>query len=75
MNNKIVLKITVAVLFLVMFFSIGQALTFTWLSSFPERAEQLPGLQIKFWIWSGVACFSLAINVFLIFSFFKNRTE
>jgi len=39
----------------------GQAVTFAWLSAFPDRAEQIESLQLKFWAYvlGAVICFAL----------------
>lgn len=41
-------------------FAAGQAITFAWLSAFPERASQLDTLEIKFW---GYATLSAALVI------------
>ena len=41
------------------FLAAGQAVTFAWLSSFPERASQLQSLETKFW---GFAALSVVLG-------------
>ena len=50
----------IVVLLLAACLAAGQAITFAWLSSFPERASQLESLRIKFWSYS-ISCAVLVI--------------
>lgn len=57
-------------LFVLSCLAVGQAVTFAWLSNFPERAGQLRELQIKFWTYITLAAIfaitDLAIIVHLV---------
>jgi membrane protein implicated in regulation of membrane protease activity len=44
----------------------GQAITFAWLSSFPERASQFASLEIKFWRYTIVAVVLVLIDLVLL---------
>lgn len=46
--------------------SAGQAITFAWLSSFPERASQLQELELKFWSFAAAATVFLGIDLGLL---------
>jgi H+/Cl- antiporter ClcA len=61
-----VLVVLVLLLLVAGLFSAGQALTFAWLSAFPDRAAQLPALEARFWAFVSLAVVSLSIAVFLV---------
>jgi hypothetical protein len=44
----------------------GQAITFAWLSAFPERAAQLDSLAIKFWSYAAVSVVLMVIDLGLL---------
>ncbi len=46
--------------------AIGQAVTFAWLSSFPERASQLASLEVKFWSYMAIAAALVVIDLGLL---------
>ncbi|WP_221063465.1 hypothetical protein [Methylomagnum ishizawai] len=48
------------------FLSIGQAITFAWLSTFPERASQIESLEIKFWSYAAIALVFVIIDLGLL---------
>jgi membrane protein implicated in regulation of membrane protease activity len=48
------------------FLAAGQAITFAWLSSFPERSSQLQSLEIKFWSYAVISAILLLIDLVLI---------
>jgi len=52
-------------LLLAAFLAAGQAITFAWLSSFPERASQLESLEIKFWSYAVVSAVLIVIDLAL----------
>jgi hypothetical protein len=37
------------------FFSLGQAITFAWLSAFPEQASRLESLAWRFWSYAALS--------------------
>jgi heme/copper-type cytochrome/quinol oxidase subunit 2 len=47
-------------LLLAAFLAAGQAITFAWLSAFPERAPQLEALELKFWSYAAIS-FALVV--------------
>jgi membrane protein implicated in regulation of membrane protease activity len=53
-------------LLLVALFAAGQAVTFAWLSSFPERASQLDALEIKFWSYATLSAVLVIIDLILL---------
>lgn len=53
-------------LLLAAFLAAGQAITFAWLSSFPERASQLASLEIKFWTYAAVSAVLVVIDLGLL---------
>lgn len=53
-------------LLLAAFLAVGQAITFAWLSAFPERASQLESLEIKFWSYAVVAAVLVIIDLGLL---------
>lgn len=50
---------------------IGHALTFAWLSSFPERSLQLEELNQKFWIYTATSLFLFIVSAYFGFRFIK----
>lgn len=53
-------------LLLAALFALGQAVTFAWLSSFPERAPQLESLEVKFWSYVAIAAALVIIDLGLL---------
>lgn len=53
----------------------GQAITFAWLSSFPERATQLESLRIKFWSYASVSVVLVFIDAILVVRLIKRIRE
>jgi hypothetical protein len=53
-------------LLLAALFAAGQAVTFAWLSAFPERASQLESLEIKFWSYAAVSAALVIIDLVLL---------
>mgnify|MGYP006376709789 CR=1 FL=1 len=47
-------------------FSAGQAVTFAWLSAFPDRVAQLESLTMKFWIYTSIAVVAAVGDLFLL---------
>ena len=63
-------------LLLLAFLAAGQAITFAWLSSFPERASQLASLDIKFWIYATAAVVLVLIDLGLVVRWIgQDKTE
>lgn len=60
------LVVLMVVLLLAAFLAVGQAITFAWLSAFPERASQLESLEIKFWSYAAVAVALVLIDLGLL---------
>ena len=58
-------------LFLAACFAAGQAFTFAWLSTFPERASQLKSLEIKFWSYTVVSAILLIVDFVLFVRLIK----
>jgi hypothetical protein len=54
------------------FFSAAQAITYAWLSSFPEQASKLEYLNFKFWTFAAFSCVILAIELLFIFRFIRD---
>jgi hypothetical protein len=52
--------------FLAALLAVGQAVTFAWLSSFPERAPQLESLEVKFWGYVAITTVLVIIDVGLL---------
>ena len=59
------------VLLLVALFAVGQAITFAWLSAFPERASQLHELEVKFWSYIALAVVLVIIDLGLLVRFVR----
>ena len=53
-------------LLLVAVLAAGQAITFAWLSAFPERASQIDSLEIKFWSYATLSAALVVIDVGLL---------
>lgn len=51
----------------------GNAVTFAWLSGFPERATTIPALQRKFWIWVVVSICLAIFDVVLFVALLLRR--
>jgi len=62
------IKLILLAIFLLLtcLYSAGQATTFAWLSNFPERANQLGELKIKYWAWLVIALISAAMELAVI---------
>jgi membrane protein implicated in regulation of membrane protease activity len=69
------LVILIVALLLVACFAAGQAVTFAWLSSFPERASQLESLRAKFWSYTVVSAVLLLISLALGVRLFNRIQE
>ena len=52
-------------LLLVALLAAGQAITFAWLSSFPERASELESLRIKFWSYTTISVVLIFVDLIL----------
>ena len=48
------------------FLSIGQAITFTWLSALPEQAARLESLEWKFWIYAALSVVLVLVAINLV---------
>lgn len=48
------------------FLAVGQAITFAWLSAFPERAAQLSELETKFWAYIALAVVLVIVDIGLL---------
>jgi len=48
------------------FLAAGQAITFAWLSSFPERSSQLQSLEIRFWSYTAISAILFVIDIALL---------
>ncbi len=62
-------------LFVGMLFFAGQAITFAWLSAFPERIFQLESLTLKFWLYVVLSILCLIINLFLLMKIVISRKK
>jgi len=62
-------------LLLVAFLAVGQAITFAWLSAFPERASQLESLEIKFWSYAAIAATLVLIDLGLFVRLLRQIKE
>lgn len=60
------LVIAVAGVSLAAFLAAGQAVTFAWLSAFPERASQLESLEVKFWVYAIVSAILVIVDLVLL---------
>lgn len=61
-------------LLLAAFLAAGQAITFAWLSAFPERASQLHTLEIKFWSYATLAVVLVIIDLGLLVRLIRQIT-
>ena len=59
------LVVAIIAIFVLALFAAGQAVTFAWLSGFPERASQLPSLQLQFWSYAIASVILLLIDIVL----------
>ena len=59
---RFLIIILVALLLIAAIFAAGQAVTFAWLSNFPERAGQIESLKIKFWSYAVLSGAFFAID-------------
>lgn len=48
------------------FLSTGQAITFAWLSAFPEQASRLESLEWKFWIYAALSLVLVVVALKLV---------
>jgi hypothetical protein len=62
-GRLIALLCTVAVATL---FSLGQAITFAWLSAFPEQASRLESLEWRFWSYAALALVLLVVDIRIV---------
>jgi membrane protein implicated in regulation of membrane protease activity len=60
---------------LLAFLAAGQAITFAWLSSFPERASQLASLEIKFWSYTILAAILTLVDLGLLVRLIRHIRE
>ena len=60
------LWIAVAGVSLAAFLAAGQAVTFAWLSAFPERASQLESLETRFWGYATVSAILVIVDLILL---------
>lgn len=51
---------------LVALFAAGQAITFAWLSAFPERASQLESLRTRFWTYAAASAVLVVFDAVLL---------
>ena len=65
----------IVILFIAAFLAAGQAITFVWLSSFPERAAQLESLEIKFWSYAVLSAALFMVDVVLLVRLVKQISE
>jgi membrane protein implicated in regulation of membrane protease activity len=49
----------------------GQAITFAWLSSFPERASEIGSLRIKFWSYATISVVLIFVDLALAVRLFR----
>lgn len=56
------LGIVVVIFALIACLSVGQAITFAWLSSFPEHASRLDTLRIKFWVYMVIGLVAFVLS-------------
>lgn len=56
-------------------FAAGQAVTFAWLSAFPERASQLDSLAFKFWIYAALCVVLLLVDFGLLIEIIRRRRK
>lgn len=68
-------KMTVALLAAVAaFFCVGQAITFSWLSSFPERSERFAAYQTYFWGYGALAIFLVGVSICAFVLFLRHKS-
>lgn len=72
-------KISLLALIILMlaFLALGQAITFAWLSGFPEQAPRIEVLKIKFWFYMIAALALVIVDSVIIYSYlkFKRRSS
>lgn len=56
-------------------FAAGQAVTFAWLSAFPERASHLDSLAFKFWVYAALCVVLLLVDFGLLIEIIRRRTK
>jgi cytochrome c biogenesis protein CcdA len=56
-------------------YAMGQAVTFAWLSGFPERAFQLESLRSKVWGYGIGAIVLIAIDLILLVCLIKKKNQ
>ena len=66
MGNPVRLAVFMVVLLVAALFAVGQAITFAWLSSFPERASNLESLEFRFWGYAAIAVALVLIDLGLL---------
>jgi membrane protein implicated in regulation of membrane protease activity len=65
----------IVVLLIAALLATGQAITFAWLSAFPERASQLGSLQVKFWSYTAAAVILILIDLMLAVRLVREMNE
>lgn len=53
----------------------GQAITFAWLSSFPERASRFAAYEINFWCYGTASVVLIGAEIALLWHIFKRRNK
>lgn len=56
----------IIVLFLTSCWAVSQAVSFAWLSSFPEQASRLQSLEMKFWSYTVLSIVLFVIDIIYI---------
>jgi len=67
--------LVIVVLLIAAFLAAGQAITFAWLSAFPEQASQLGSLQLKFWSYTAAAVILVLIDLVLAVRLVRQMRE
>lgn len=65
-NNLWFRVLIIIILFLVACFAAGQAITFAWISSFPEQTSRLESLEIKFWTYTIASIVLFVVDLILV---------
>lgn len=70
-------RLALAMVFLlfVALFAAGQAITFAWLSAFPERASQLDSLTFKFWAYAGLCVVLILVDLGLLIEIIRRKRK
>lgn len=64
--------LVVALLLATLFF-LGQAVTFAWLSTFPEQESRISLLRLRCWSYAALAVFSLVADVLCVVRLLKKQ--